>query len=413
MDAKQTLGEPRLLISRTALLRNIALLRKSLLPKMKICAVVKADAYGLGADLVLPAIAGAVDQFAVADIAEAAALPPTDLPILILRPVENAFLGRHRLRLEMAIANNWSLTICSPAAADDLARIAASRGRRCNVQIMIDTGMTRCGVSPEQFSNLLERVLQNSALRLTGIYSHFACSEDASHPFNAEQLATFEQCIDAPRRSGMLSRVDLHMANSGGVFFHGLSHYDMVRPGISIFGIDPICRPSLDRPLRPAMQLTAPLIGIRDVPAGTAIGYGQTWRCTVPSRIGLVPIGYADGYPRSLSNKAAVRINGFTAPVVGAVSMDLTTIDLTQVPHAAIGDEVTVLDCDPLSPASVYRLAEHAGTIPYEILTGIGPRVHRVALEPEADESTEANEADPSLDVWMEYPDDEAQAMNS
>jgi alanine racemase len=137
----------------------------------------------------------------------------------------------------------------------------------------------------------------------------------------------------------------------------------------------------MDRPLRPVMRWTAPLLTVRDVPAGQSVGYGQTWRAERDSRVGLVPIGYADGYPRAYSNKAGMLVDGRLAPVVGRVSMDLTVIDLTDIPSARPGDEVVVLDSDPLSPVSVYRLAEWAGTIAYEVFCRIGPRVKRVSLE--------------------------------
>jgi alanine racemase len=161
----------------------------------------------------------------------------------------------------------------------------------------------------------------------------------------------------------------------------------MVRPGIALYGIDPLCRPVADRKLRPAMKWVAPLINIRDVKAGTGIGYGQTWHAERDCRIGLVPVGYADGYSRCFSNRARMMIHGQPAPVVGRVSMDLTTIDLTNIPNATIGEDVTILDNDPLSPASVYELARLAETIPYEILCGIGQRIHRVATDPADDAS--------------------------
>jgi alanine racemase len=156
---------------------------------------------------------------------------------------------------------------------------------------------------------------------------------------------------------------------------------DIVRPGISIYGIDPVGRPNMDRPLRPALRWVAPLIDIREIPGGESVGYGQTWKAERPTRLGLVPVGYADGYPRELSSRGVMMVHNAPASVVGRVSMDLTVIDLQQVPHPVVGDEVIVLDSDPLSPASAYKLAELANTIPYEILSRIGPRVHRVAMQ--------------------------------
>jgi alanine racemase len=131
------------------------------------------------------------------------------------------------------------------------------------------------------------------------------------------------------------------------------------------------------------MKWTAPLVQIHAIKAGTSVGYGQTWKSQRDTRVGLVPIGYADGYSRCLSNKGVMMVQGQACPVVGRVSMDLTTIDLQNAPHAVVGDEVTILDCDPLSPASVYELARLAETIPYEITAGIGQRIHRVAVEVE------------------------------
>jgi len=387
-DSKYSLGEPRCLISRQALIHNAALLRRTVGPDVKICAIVKADGYGHGAEIVADALCNystgdlegpLVDAMAVADLDEAAALPELPLPLLVLRPVENAFLGRQRSRLELAIRGGWSLTIGSIAAADDLARIATACEMRANVQIMLDTGMNRAGCPVAEFAELLAKVMALPALRLSGIYTHFACGETADHPYTAQQLSLFLEMTSHCLCSGKVQR---HAANSGALFCLPSSRLDLVRPGISLYGVDPTGRPSMDRALRPALKWTAPLIGIRHVTAGSSVGYSQTHVTNNAARLGLLPVGYADGYLRLFSNRAVVMIHGKPAPVVGRVSMDLTVIDLTNIPQANIGDEVTLLDDDPLSPASVYRLAEWGQTIPYEILCTIGPRVRRVAVDP-------------------------------
>jgi alanine racemase len=279
----------------------------------------------------------------------------------------------------MAVRSGWSLTLTSSAAADDLARIAASCGQRANVQIMLDTGMTRAGCNLCDFESLLAKIYSHSSLRLGGIYTHFACGETLDHPFTAQQLSLFLEVTTAFTPGGRIIR---HAANSGALFCLPSARLDMVRPGLSLYGIDPMGRPSVERRLRPALKWTAPLIGIRNVAAGTSIGYGQTFTAGAPMRIGLLPVGYADGYLRLFSNRAVTMVHGQPAPVVGRVSMDFITIDLTRVPQAIIGDEATLLDDDPLSPASVYKLAEWGQTIPYEILCKIGPRVRRIAVEP-------------------------------
>ena len=390
MDAKDALGEPTAFISRSALLHNAALLRRQLKPGTQICAVVKANAYGHDANLVVDALANfatddagtpSVDAFAVADLDEAASLPSVPQPVLILRPVENAFLGRQRHKIELAIRSGWWLTIASPAAADDVARIAALAGKRAHVQVMLDTGMNRAGVGVAQFERLVQKIDSRPELRLAGVYTHFVNGEAPDDPFNIDQLATFLDRTDG-LQSGRSQRLLRHAANSGAIFFSPPAQLDMVRPGLALYGIDPIGTPTLDRPLRPVLRWTAPLVGIRDVPAGAGVGYNQTWVADRDTRIGLVPVGYADGYPRAFSNRAVTLLHGCVAPVVGRVSMDFTTIDLTQVPLAAVGDVITLLDADPLSPASVYKLAEWESTIPYEILSRIGPRVRRVAIDP-------------------------------
>jgi alanine racemase len=163
----------------------------------------------------------------------------------------------------------------------------------------------------------------------------------------------------------------------------------MVRPGLGLYGIDPTGRPHLSRPLRPVMKWTAPLISVRSIPKPTGVGYGQSWIAPRDTRIGLVPVGYADGYPRRFGGEAVVMVNGRAVSVVGRVSMDMMTIDLGDHP-AQVGDEVTLLDDDPLSPASVYQLAEWDQTIPYEIFCRIGSRIPRIAIDIESPASRPA-----------------------
>lgn len=405
MDARHAPGEPRLLISRAALRHNVRVLRRHLSTAARVCAVVKADSYGLGAVAVVDALCnfsedplatGAtekplVDDLAVATIDEAVALGETHgLPVLVLRPVENAFVGRERGRLEHAVRQGWSLTLCSRAAADDLARIAVVAGRRANVHILIDTGMTRGGVSLADLDSLIEKIESHSSLRLAGLYSHFSHGEVSDCEGSHRQVERFTAATDKhARRLG--NRLVRHMSNSGGVFFADAG-FDMVRPGIGLYGVDPTCKPSLDRPLKPVMKWLAPLVDVRDVPAGTSVGYNATWTAPRASRVGLVPVGYADGYSRDLSNKGVTLVHGKKCPVIGRVSMDLLTVDLTDCPTAVVGDDVTLLDNDPLSAAGIYEMARLAETIPYELMCRIGNRVRRIAMDP-ADEGVDRTPA--------------------
>ena len=387
MPSTTTQSDPRLLISRAALLHNVAVIRRALPAGTKLCAMIKADGYGHGAYLVADALCNfsfdggtskpVVDALAVATIEEAVGLPMVDVPTLVFQPVENGFVGGQRAKIELAIRNGWVLTLCSKSAADDVARIASSIGKRAMVQVMIDTGLARSGVGVSRAAELLEKVGAWPSLRLAGVCTHFATAEETGNSFAGEQLRRFNELT-----SSYEGKVWRHAANSAGAFFVPGAALDMVRPGIGLYGIDPTIRPCLDRPLRPVMKWIAPLVGVREIPPGTGVGYGHAWHADQTTRIGLVPVGYADGYLRTFSNRGIMMVQGQPCPVVGRVSMDLTTIDLRNVPAATIGDEVTILDNDPLSPASAYKLAQWADTIPYEIFCRIGPRVKRVGIDP-------------------------------
>jgi alanine racemase len=380
-------AEPRLLISRSALLHNVTVLRAAA-PGAKVCAMIKANAYGHDAHLVADALvnfsgergqeAPAVDAVGVATIDEAAALPQLPVPLLIFQPVENAFVTSQRPRIEHAIQSDWHLMLCSKSAADDVARIAGMLKKQANVQVMIDTGMARSGVEVDRARELLNQVNQWPALRLTGVCTHLAAADMPGDFIGEEQLAHFRRLTDP-----LKGKTPLHAANSAATFFLPQSHFNMIRPGISLYGIDPTGKPSVDRKLRPVAKWTAPLVGVRHIPKGQGVGYSHTWSAPRESRIGLIPIGYADGYARILSNRSSMIVQGKRAPVVGRVSMDMVTIDLTDIPQANLGDEVTLIDSDPLSPASAYELARLADTIPYEILCRIGPRVRRVGVDPD------------------------------
>ncbi len=389
MDANHSLGQPRVQISRSALLHNVATVRRQLRDGVKICAVLKADAYGHSAALVADALcnysstgaeAPVVDALAVATIEEAIALCEVDVPVMVLRPVENVYLGRERDKLEAAIHEGWTLTVCSPEAAGDVARIAAKCGVRARVQVMLDTGMAREGAPLDSAERVFRAIEAHASLRLVGVCTHFANSESCDDPLTTEQLKQFDAATSM--RAWKSPALVRHAANTAAMFFCPESQLDMVRPGLGLYGIDPSGWPNADRSLKPVLKWTARLHMVRTVRKGESIGYGQTWTANRDTRIGLVPVGYADGYLRAFSNRAAMMVHGKAVPVVGRVSMDFTTIDLSGVPEAEGGDVVTILDNNARSPASVYTLANIADTVPYEIFCRIGARVARVGVEP-------------------------------
>ncbi len=413
MDVRSTTGEPRLLINRDALLHNARVIRRAVGDGVSVCAVIKADAYGHGAALVAQTLCDypmddmgspPVNALAVATIDEALQLGEIEIPMLILRPVENAFIGRQRQQIEAAIRAGWILTVCSRAAADDVARIAMQAQAMAWVQVMVDTGMSRSGVAAAHFDELLAHIDKHPSLRLFGFCTHFACSEDHADGFTAHQFGVFAAITDPvmEARKGRGVKLVRHAANSGAVFGWRQTHLDMVRPGLSLYGIHPSCdygKAAAEIGLKPVMKWTANILMMREVRQGTGVGYGQTWHAPRNSRLGLVPIGYADGYLRELSNHGVMLVHGQRAPVVGIVSMDMTMIDLTRIPDALPGDEVTIMDDDPASPASAYRLAQAAHTIPYEVFCRIGSRIHRVPVGGQPAEKTVISSTAVSADL--------------
>ena len=407
-----TAGRPRLLINRRAMLFNLRQVRTFAGEGVKVCAVVKADAYGHGARGVVDVLtnfytpqvpAPAVDAIAVASLAEAEMLPEIEVPIYVMRPVECVYVGSNRLELEEAMQRGVVLSVISTAAVDDISRLAERLGIRAAVQVILDTGMTREGCEPASFRKVIASILARPSLRLAAIGTHLTDGEHEHEPYSDEQLRMFHETVD-PLLPYLPSNLIKHAANSGGTFFCEDDTLDMIRPGLAIYGIDPTGSPSFDRPLRPVAKWTAPILSIRDVKPGTSAGYNRSWRATNSTRLGLVPVGYADGYPRALSNRAVVRIaappsldtaplRDAFCPVVGRVSMDYLTIDLATAPWAHPGDEVILLDDDPSSPCSAYALADQCGTIPYELLCNIGSRIIRVIVNPS---DAEMSAGDPS-----------------
>src|SRR4051812_4991650 len=256
MDVRAAAGMPRLLVSRSALLHNVRVLRSQLRPSVKVCAMIKANAYGHDAGLVADALtnfsgpsgqeAPAVDMLGVATIDEAAALPaPLVVPVMIFQPVECAFVGAQRERIELAVRSGWQLTLCSKSAADDVARIAQAVDKPALIQVMIDTGMARAGIHVDRAVELVQQVARWPNLRLMGACTHLAAADMPGDMIGEEQLAHFRRVTEP-----LVSKVPLHAANSAAIFFLPEAQFDMVRPGISLYGMDPTSAASMDRKLR-------------------------------------------------------------------------------------------------------------------------------------------------------------------
>jgi alanine racemase len=330
-------------------------------------AVVKADAYGLGQEPVGHALwrAGA-RTFFVADITAALALRRTlpDARICVLHGVPAGAEG------EVAEAR-LTPVLNTPG---DIARWRGEAGRRDRplpCLIHLDTGMNRLGLAPAEAAALAEAPAEHLAgLEVQAWMSHLACADDPANPMTARQRADFQDL------RARLPAAPASLANSAGIFHGADYHADLVRPGIALYGANPT--PWQANPMRPVIRILARIHQIRDVPAGATIGYDATHTVTRHSRIAALGMGYADGYPWRLKGRGQVRIGAHTAPIIARVSMDLLTVDVTDIPPTLLaeGGWVEVLG----SHRDVDSVAGEAGTIGYEILTGLGRRYHRVHL---------------------------------
>ncbi|MGA2265933.1 MAG: alanine racemase [Phycisphaerae bacterium] len=368
-------------VSASAVRWNVSLLRRRLAAGVKLCAVVKADCYGHGIRTLLSVLAAEADCLGVATPEEALLLRKLgyDRPILtFFSACANDDGAERREALAELIARRVTLTV---AAAAELAAVeeAARRVRvPASVHIKVDSGMGRSGVPVEDLPAVVAEAGRYRSVKLTGVYSHFATADEADKQFACEQFARFKAAVQVANGAAGLT---LHAANSAATIDLAETHLNMVRPGIALYGYQPSDDMTHRLPLRPALRLVGKLMQIKNLPAGSPCGYGRTHTLQRATRAGLVPIGYADGYLRSFSHRAIMRVGGRDAPVCGRVSMDQVVIDLAGCPAARVGDEVEIISADPAAPHSVESLARLAGTIPYEITCRLGRRVRRVLVD--------------------------------
>jgi alanine racemase len=264
--------------------------------------------------------------------------------------------------------------------AEELAAAASATGRRLRVHLFVNTGMGRNGVEPSQALNLLRRVDTLESLEMVGFASHFATSDEPGNPFTAAQLEIFETTLREALAEGFTFR-DIHIANSGGILNFGASRYTMVRPGLALYGFHPTPELQTESDLRPVMTLRTIVGNVTLMPAGVSISYGRRYHTTAETLIGTLPIGYADGFMRILTNNAEVVIGGRRYPVVGTVCMDEVMVDLGPGSNVRPGDEAIVMGTQGTETISGWELARRAQTIPYEICSNVSKRVPRVAHE--------------------------------
>jgi len=363
-------------ISRSRLRHNIQTLRRLCGDCVRLCAVVKADAYGHNARHVVQAVNDLVFAYAVSSIEEAEHIHPfaLDRPILVTGPI---YPGMDPSLIRLAQVRGFHATITTIAAFDYLTASLDKSRPPLPLPVKIDTGMGRLGASPDTASLLVNLLRNHSLLRFAGIYTHFAAADEPELDFTPLQFRRFRDVLQR-----------LHLDHPGGPLRHACNtlatlrlpqaHLDMVRCGLGLYGyhgFDHSLPASID--LLPALRLEAPVIEIKTLSPGDTCGYGRIFRADRPTTIGIVPLGYADGLFRHLAPHAVMRCQNHLLPILGRISMDLTIIDLSPLPAPHEGMRVTVIDDDPHAPTNAAALARHARTIPYEILTALGPRIRR------------------------------------
>jgi len=357
---------------------NISAMRAKLGPDTRFLGVVKADAYGHGAVQVAHVLEKqGAGYLAVACLEEALALRQNGitLPVLILgyTPPEYA---------SALIENGVTQAVQSPETARKLSDEAGKCGGRVCVHIKLDTGMGRTGFRCGEHGELsaAAAAMRLPGLCVEGVFTHFAVSDEAAgKEFTERQIALFESSVRRLEELYGKKIAIKHCANSGAMLNYGCAYMDMVRPGIMLYGLYP-CRYDGDIRVMPAMSLKARVAQVRDAYPGDTVSYGRTYSVKDRRRIAAVTVGYADGLHRALSGKIDVLIRGKRCPQVGRICMDMCMVDVTDVPDAAVGDEVTVFGTDGRETISVDELAEKAGTISYELLCAVSPRVPRVYI---------------------------------
>jgi alanine racemase len=365
-QARPTVAE----IDGGALAHNLRELARVAGPGTGVIAVVKSDGYGHGLTAVATVLARAgAERFAVATSAEGAALRAVGIAgdVLVLG-------GVYPADVDEVLEARLTPVLWNVDTAAALAARARATGRHVPVHVKVDTGMSRLGVPWGQALELFRALAGLDGVDVEGMLTHFCNAETIGTAETVAQLARFEALVSELADLGLRPPL-VHAANSAATLGTPTARFDAVRPGIALYGVHPSAATRAQATLRPVMRLVTRIVALRTIARGAPVGYGATFVATRPSVIATLPVGYADGYPRALSNRGEVVTRGRRAPLAGRVCMDQIMIDVTDVPGATLGDEVVLWG----GPLPVEEVAERAGTIAYELLARLGPRVPRVA----------------------------------
>ena len=368
-------------ISLGALARNTERIRRLAGPR-KLMAVVKADAYGHGAVPMSQCLArSGADWFGVATVEEGMELRAAGIeqPILLLGGLymsDPRDLAEYRL----------TPSVSSTARLDTYAACARERGQPIEFHLKVDTGLGRLGVPHDRLRSFLERYQELEGLAMTGVFTHLASAEDLIACQTEEQLERF----DAALKQLPWFEIEptwVHVSNSAALLVHNAIAENLVRVGALLYGYcNPLSFPPAREPVdlpafEPVLEFKSRVVYLKDVPSGSPLGYAASFYTRRPSRIATVPVGYADGLSRGLSNRGRVILNGRTARIVGNISMDLTLVDVTDIPGVAVGDEVTLIGKQGDVRITALEIAAQLSTVPYEVLCSIGKRVPRLYVE--------------------------------
>jgi alanine racemase len=364
----------RALIDTAALAHNLGEVRRIAGPGKQVLGVVKADAYGHGARVVGPALQGAgIDWLGVALVEEGAELRAAGvtLPILVL---DGAYGDRYDLLFEQRLTP----VVYRREQLEGLAAAARRHGTTAEAHLKVDTGMGRLGVLPDEVATIAAAA-RELGVAFTGLCTHFANADLGDAAFARLQIDRFEAALAILRASGQTPSL-LHLANSAATLEIPDGHGTLLRPGLMLYGHVSAPRLAERVRLRPALTWTTEILQLKQVPAGFPVSYGGKFRTARPSRLAVLPVGYADGYRRAFTGKVSVLVEGMRAPVVGVITMDLSVADVTDIPGAQVGSPVVLLGKQGGEEIPVAELARAGDTIDYEIFCGIAARVPRVAV---------------------------------
>ena len=364
-------------ISLDAILANMESMKRNLKEGVKITAVLKTNAYGHGA-VEIAKVLEPLDYvwgYAVAAFEEAVELREAGLrkPILLLGYVfPYCYQELAKMNIRPAVFREDML--------EQLSAAAKAAGKKIKIHIAVDTGMSRIGIFPDETGlDFVKKALETEGLQVEGMFTHFARADEADRSFTEEQLEKFVWLTEAVKERLGYDIPIRHCSNSAGIIEYPHANMTMVRAGITLYGLWPSDEVRKDIvPLEPVMSLRSHIIYIKEISAGTPVSYGGTWAPDHTVRLATVPVGYGDGWPRSLSNKGYVLIRGQKAPIRGRVCMDQFMVEVTDIPDAAEGDEVTLIGRDGDAYISMEEVGDLSGRFNYELACDINPRVPRL-----------------------------------